>query len=211
MAAYTHLTAARLFDWWLPPLPPGLPEFAAQSDTRNRPRRHELRIIRSTPEPELSRLRGLPVVAPTDALLAVARHLSVLDVVVVLDSALRRHQVSPRELALTLRSRRWGVRTLRVAAGLADSRSESPFETLLRVLHVVCEIPVVPQHELRIDGRLIARGDLRIRGHQVLHEYDGADHRDRSRHRSDLRRDRDLEPRAGSGVATPTSRCCAVR
>jgi very-short-patch-repair endonuclease len=190
---FTHLTAARLLGWWLPPLPPGLPELAAQSDTRNRPRRDELRIIRTTPEPEVCRLRGLPVAPPTDALLALARHLSVLDMVVVLDSALRSRHVTPRRLALTLRSRRWGVRTLRLAAELADCRSESPFESLMRVLHVACEVRVRPQVEVWADRRLIARGDLQIVGHQVLHEYDGADHRDRERHRGDLRRDRDLE------------------
>jgi very-short-patch-repair endonuclease len=190
---FTHLTAARLFGWWLPPVPRGLPEFAAQSDTRNRPRRDELRIIRTTPEPEVWWLRGLPVVPPTDALLALARHLSVLDMVVVLDSALRSDQVTPRQLALTLRSRRWGVRTLRLVRELADRRSESPFESLMRVLHIACEVRVRPQAEVRMDGRFVARGDLQIVGHQVLHEYDGADHRDRERHRTDLRRDRDLE------------------
>jgi hypothetical protein len=193
---FTHLTAARVRGWWLPPLPPGLPEFAAQSDTRNRPRRHELRIIRTTPEPTVRWVRDLPVVPSGDVLLALARHFSVLDVVVALDSALHRGDLTPGELAGLVRTRRWGVRRLRIAAPLADHRSESPYETLLRVLHVVCDVPVVPQHELRDEGRLVARADLRIRGRRVLHEYDGADHRDRARHRSDLRRERDIE-RAG--------------
>jgi hypothetical protein len=190
---FTHLTAARLFGWWLPPLPRGLPEFAAQSDTRNRPRRHELRIIRTTPEPEVGCLRGLPVAPPIDVLLALARHLSVLDVVVALDCALRRRDVTLAELGIALRSRRWGVRRLRAAAPLIDPRSESPYETLLRVLHSACEIAVVPQHELWVAGRFVARGDLRVVGHQVFHEYDGADHRQPTQHRNDLRRDRELE------------------
>jgi hypothetical protein len=189
---FTHVTAAHLRDWWLPPLPPGLPAFAAQSDLRNRPRRRQLRIIRTTPAPEVSLVRGLPIAPATDTLLALARHLSVLDVVVVLDSALRCGDVTPQELAATLRSRRWGVRRLREAAALADPRSESPYETLLRVLHVACGVAVVPQHELWVAGRFVARGDLRVVGHQVFHEYDGADHRDRPQHRTDLRRERDL-------------------
>jgi hypothetical protein len=189
---YTHLTLARLRGWSLPPLPDGLPEFAAQSDTRNRPRRAELRVIRTTPEPDVAEVQDLPAVAPTDALLAMARHLGILDLVVVLDSALRLGDVSPGELAAALASRRWGVRRLRLAAALADGRSESPYETLLRVLHVVCEVAVEPQNELWVDGVLVARGDLRIVGHEVFHEYDGAEHRQRARHRSDLRRDRDL-------------------
>lgn len=190
-AGFTHLTAARLRGWWLPPLPAGLPEFAAQNN-RNRPRRAELRIIRTTPEPEIARIRGLPIVSPFEVLLALSRHLGLLDVVVFLDAALHLGDLTRNDLALGLAARRHGVRLLRRAALLADGRSESPFETLLRVLHVICGIPVVPQFELVHDGRFVARVDLRLRGHQVAHEYDGAGHRGRDRHRADLRRDRDL-------------------
>jgi very-short-patch-repair endonuclease len=190
-AGFTHLTAARLRGWWLPPLPAGLPEFAAQNN-RNRPRRAELRIIRTTPEPEIARIRGLPIVSSLDVLLALSRHLGLLDVVVLVDAALHLGDLNGNELALGLAARRHGVRLLRRAACLADGRSESPFETLLRVLHVVCGIPVVPQYELVDDGRFIARLDLRLLGHQVAHEYDGASHRERDQHRADLRRDRDI-------------------
>ena len=190
-AGFTHHTAARMRGWWLPPLPTGLPEFAAQN-SRNRPRRPELRIIRTTPEPEITRLRGLPIVSSIDVLLALARHLGLLDVVVVLDSALRCGDVTPHQLACAQACRRFGVRRLRAAAALADARSESPFETLLRLLHVVCEIAVVPQYELKVDGCLVARGDLRLVGRDTFHEYDGAVHRDRVHHRHDLRRERDL-------------------
>jgi hypothetical protein len=190
-SGFTHLTAARLRGWWLPPLPDGLPEFAAQ-DNRNRPRRSELRIIRTTPEPEVTRLRGLPVVSVLDVLLSLARHFGVLDVVVMLDSALHLGHLTPDELARGLTARRHGVRRLRQAALLADGRSESPFETLLRALHVVCGIAVAPQYELWTEGRMVARADLRLLRTQTFHEYDGAEHRDRARHRADLRRDRDI-------------------
>ena len=189
---FTHLTAARLRGWSLPPLPQGLPEFAAQN-ARNRPRRRELRIIRTTPWPDIERVRGLPIVGAIDVLLALARHLSLLDVIVILDSALHCGDVSPGELALALRARRFGVRRLRAAFALADGRSESPYETLLRILHVACEVLVSAQFELWVGGLFLARGDLRIVGHPVFHEYDGVDHRDRDQHRADLRRDRDLE------------------
>jgi hypothetical protein len=150
-------------------------------------------MIRTTPEPAIWWMCGLPMVPTTDVLLALARHLGLLDVVVALDSALRAGHVALPELAAALHTRRRGVRRLRQAAALADPRSESPYETLLRILHVVCEIAVVPQHELWVSGRLIARGDLRLVGHQTFHEYDGAVHRDREQQRHDLRRDRDLE------------------
>jgi hypothetical protein len=193
---FTHVTAARLRTWWLPPLPRGLPEFAAQSDLRNRPRRAELRIIRTTPQPEITLLRGLPIVPPFEVLLALARFFGLLDVVVFLDSALHLGDLTPDELAAALRARRHGVRRLREAALLADGRSESPYETLLRILHVICDIRVKPQHELWTDGRFVARGDLWLVGTETFHEYDGADHRDRRRHRKDLRRERAVE-RAG--------------
>jgi hypothetical protein len=191
-AGFTHLTAARLRGWWLPPLPDGLPEFAAQNN-RNRPRRKELRIIRTTPDPVVGRLKGLPIVSPTEALLAIARHLGLLDVVVIIDSAVHHGDVTPAQLAACVAARRFGVRRLRLAALLADGRSESPFETLLRLFHVVCDLAVTPQHELWVDGRFVARGDLRLVGCPVFHEYDGAGHRNAQQHRSDLRRDRDIE------------------
>jgi hypothetical protein len=192
---FTHLTVAHLLGWWLPPLPAGLPEFAAQDDDRNRPRRGELRIIRTTPPPEIWWLHGLPLVGVTDALLAMSRHLGLLDVVVALDSALRSGHLTQDQLRRVLATRRHGVRRLRSAAALADPRSESPFETLLRILHLVLEVFVEPQHELWDTGRLVARGDLRLVGHQTWHEYDGGGHRDREQQRADLRRDRDLERR----------------
>jgi hypothetical protein len=190
---FTHLTVARLLGWWLPPLPAGLPAFAAQDDFRNRPRRAELRVIRTTPPPQVWWLRGLPLVSCTDALLSMARHLGLIDLVVVLDSALRQGDVTTAALAAAIAPRRHGVRQLRAAAGLADARSESPYETLMRILHLVLEVLVEPQHELWAAGTFVARGDLWVVGHPVFHEYDGADHRDRTRHRDDLRRDRDLE------------------
>jgi hypothetical protein len=185
------VTAARIRGWWLPPLPAGLPEFAAQNN-RNRPRRPELRIIRTTPEPRVAWVRGLPIVSPSDVLLAMARHLGLLDVIVTLDAALHLGDVTRDDLAQACAARRHGVRRLRQAVPLADGRAESPFESLLRLLHLVCDIGVAPQHELWVDGRMVARGDVRLLGSRTFHEYDGADHRDRAQHRSDLRRDRDI-------------------
>ncbi len=190
-SGFTHITAVRLRGWWLPPLPDGLPELAAQ-DTRNRPRRSQLRMIRTTPAPVVTRVRGLPVVSSLDVLLALARHFGLVDVVVFLDSALHRGDLSCDDLAFGLQARRHGVRRLRAAAALADGRSESPFESLLRLLHTACEIPVAPQFEIRTGGRFIARADLRLLGTRVIHEYDGAVHRGRDQHRADLRRDRDI-------------------
>src|SRR5262249_4767303 len=112
---FTHVTAPRMRRWWLPPLPLGVPEFAAQNN-RNRPRRPQLRIIRTTPEPEVTRLRGLPVVSSMDVLLALARDFALLDMVVMLDAALHLGDLTRRDLQEGLCARRHGVRRLREAA-----------------------------------------------------------------------------------------------
>lgn len=96
-------------------------------------------------------------------------------------------------IAAVARSGRQGAVVLRSALRLADHRAESPWESLLRVMHVVCAVPVEPQYVvLDEDGAFVARGDLWIKGTRVLHEYDGGHHRERASHREDLRRDRAL-------------------
>jgi hypothetical protein len=80
---------------------------------------------------------------------------------------------------------------LRRALALADGRSESPWETLLRLFHLVCGIDVQPQYEVfDDDGRFVARGDLWLVGTTMLHEYDGGDHLKKPRQRKDLKRAR---------------------
>jgi hypothetical protein len=76
---------------------------------------------------------------------------------------------------------------------LADPRSESPWETALRLFHVLAGIEVEPQVELfDAEGTFLARVDLLLTGTDNVHEYDGGDHRDRDRQRTDLRRERRL-------------------
>lgn len=61
---------------------------------------------------------------------------------------------------------------------------------LLRELHRLCGIDVVPQHEVDdAEGGFVAKGDLWLVGTRVLHEYDGGDHRSAKRQRKDLKRD----------------------
>jgi len=136
---------------------------------------------------------GLAVDRAVEVLARASRDLRVLDMVVLIDSALRNGDCSLAELHTECRESREGVRTLRRALEMADARSESPWESVLRVFHVLCEVPVEPQFEVYDgEGRFVARGDLRITGTRVLHEYDGAVHRDRRTHRQDLSRERRL-------------------
>lgn len=190
---FTHLTAAQVLGLWLPPVPEGAPTFASVPQGVQPPRRRELRVSRiSTPYRPVV-VGGVRLAPPAEVLLACARDLGTLDLVVLLDCAIRRRLVTTGEVAEVAAHRRPGSPSLRAALHLADPRSESPWESLLRMFHVLCEVPVVPQHEVFDEhGLFVARGDLRLEGTRTLHEYDGAVHRDRRTHVADLARERAL-------------------
>ncbi|ADG75697.1 conserved hypothetical protein [Cellulomonas flavigena DSM 20109] len=151
-----------------------------------------IRVTRTVDDVPAAVLDGLRVAAPAATLLACARDLGLLDMVVLVDSALRTG-CTAEEIARTAAPYRSGAPLLRRALELADGRSESPWETLLRVLHVSVGVQVVPQHTVRTtDGTFVARGDLWLPSTRVLHEYDGGVHRSSRVHTNDLRRDRAL-------------------
>jgi very-short-patch-repair endonuclease len=142
------------------------------------------------PDPVLrDDLRVLPA---DEVLLACARDLGVLDLVVLLDSAIRSGDARLPSLARLACSRRPGSARLGRALRWADPRSESAWESVLRVLHVVCDVRVEAQREVYDDGRFLARGDLWLVGTRVLHEYDGGTHLRREAQNVDLRRSRRL-------------------
>lgn len=188
---FTHLTAAALLGLWLPPLLDHLPVFAAMSDAEPRPQRAGLRITRHTSVPEPVVVDGLRLDPPAHILLACARHLGVVDLVVLIDSALHLQLCTRADIASVAGLRRRGSPRLRKALALADGRSESAWETMLRLLHVTCGIDVEPQFQLQDeDGAFVARADLWIRGTNAVHEYDGGDHLSRPQQRKDLARAR---------------------
>ena len=188
---FTHLTAARALGWWLPPTPADLPVFVAIGPDELRPRRPGLQVRRTEPTRPSVVVDGLPMDHPAEVLLDCARDLSLIDLVVLADSAVRAGACSLDELRETAARRRRGAPLLRRALHLVDARSESPYESLLRVLHVVCEVAVEPQHVIRDeDGGFVARADLWLVGTAAIHEYDGADHLDVRQQRHDLARSR---------------------
>lgn len=196
-AVFTHVTAAALYGWWLPQLPDYVPVFAATDVAGSRPRRPGLicsRLDRTTQVDAAPVVRhGQPVDLPEEVLLRTARDLAMLDLVPLVDSALRSGDTTADRLRRFCETTRPGVRRLRLAASLADKRSESPWETVLRLFHVLVGIEVEPQVELfDAEGTFLARVDLLVTGTDNVHEYDGADHRKRDRQRSDLRRERRL-------------------
>ena len=190
---FTHLTAAEVYGLWLPPVPAGLPVLACTPKEEDRVRREGLRVSRLTTDLSPRQVQGLRLAPVAETVLACARDLGLLDLLVMMDSAVRLGLCSADELAEAAGLRRRGAPALREALPLVDPRAESPWETLLRAFHVLCEVPVEPQFEVYDErGVFVARGDLRILGTRTLHEYDGAGHRDRRTHVNDLARDRRL-------------------
>ena len=92
------------------------------------------------------------------------------------------------------RARRRGSRALRAALPLADGRSESAWESVLRLMHVTCSAQVEPRARAvpRRPGDFIARADLWLVGTCSIHEYDGGVHLNRDQQQADLTRARRL-------------------
>lgn len=128
--------------------------------------------------------RGIRLVRPAPACIAVARSGSLPIAVAVLDEALRRGLVERADL-----EREWGAipqgargrRTARRALELTDPRAESPPESMLRVAMVMGGLPA-PEVQLVINdaaGDFLARSDLGYSQWRIAIEYDGAGtHRD---------------------------------
>jgi hypothetical protein len=186
------LTGARLRGWSLPKVPEQAPVFAAVAGDVARPRRPGLicsRLRRTTTA--TATRSGLPVDSAEEILLRCARDLGHLDLVVLVVSALRADDVDREAMELLLASRRPGVVALRHAWATARAELESPGEVMLYLFHRTIEVPVQPQARIfDDDGRLLGVVDLLVTGTHHVHEYDGAYHRGKAQHRTDLRRER---------------------
>jgi hypothetical protein len=99
---------------------------------------------RSEPIPYLT-VAGLRVTTAAETLLAAARDLGLLDLVIMGDSALRSGHCTLEQLRVTAAKQRRGAPQLRALLPLLDDRSESPWESVMRVLHARADIEVEPQ------------------------------------------------------------------
>ncbi|MGI3781638.1 MAG: hypothetical protein ACRYG2_12765 [Janthinobacterium lividum] len=191
-AVFTHLTAAELRGWWLPaPVPH--PVFASVAERERHPQRRGLTTLRVNGTGGADEVDGVRLATPAETLLTCAADLDVLDLVPLADSALHLGHCTMADLVEASQARRRGVRMLRTVLPLLDGRSESAWESVLRLLHVTADVDVEPQREIRTStGTFVARADLWLVGTRRIHEYDGADHRDVETHRSDLARERRL-------------------
>jgi very-short-patch-repair endonuclease len=140
---------------------------------------------------------GLRVVRPPLVWSQLAATLSLIDVVVLGDACLGRGLATTAQLQQMADAERHtrGVRRMRRALPLLDSRAESAMESRLRVLMVLAGLPV-PQvnRDVVENGQWLARPDLSYPRLRIAIEYEGDHHRtDRRQWRSDKRRRRLLE------------------
>jgi hypothetical protein len=196
-ACYSHSTAALLFG---APLPTQVEVASGLHVTVPRGQRamdaagvvgHQLTLSSG----DVGTVAGLPVTTPARTWCDLAPMLRMDELVAVGDFFLRRDapltsRTAIRE-AFNRHVGRQGMRTRRDALALLDDRSESPTESRLRVLLVtagIADLDVnVPLYAA--DGGFLARPDLRIRGTQVLLEYEGDHHRtDRNQWKRDIAR-----------------------
>lgn len=191
-AAFSHLTAALLWGLWLPALPPWLPVMATLPPRTSRPERCGMWVARSRARFANSVVRsGVACTSVPVTIGQLAEDMSLLDLVVAIDGALHGRLCARRDVEDAIRPRQRGAPRLRRALELCDGRSESPWETVLRLLYVSTGFEVDPQFTvLDASGAFVGRADLRLRGTCRLCEYDGASHRDREQHVIDLRREK---------------------
>lgn len=174
-AAFTGVTGAAARGWWLPPLPEPTPVVIGMPHDVSRPRRPGLLVRRHCADALPETWGGLRVASAAETLLTAGRDLGLLDLVVVIDSALHAGACDLSTLAQQARTRRHGAPMLRRALPFVDARAESAWETVLRMLLRTCDVPVEPQYVVRDDDdHFLARADLWVRGSKRLMEYDGA-------------------------------------
>lgn len=127
---------------------------------------------------EICRVAGTTVTTPSRTLIDVACSGTFASTVVAADAALRRHLITPEELAAALgkTEHRRGASAARRALRFADGRCDSVGESLLRIAMHQARLPE-PELQILIiapDGSAIARTDLGYPEFGVLIEFDGA-------------------------------------
>jgi hypothetical protein len=194
VGCFTGLTALEVLGVPLPPLPDRCPVFMALAKDDPRPMRSGVYTSRHIRPVACVEVRDLRVARVAEALAAAGRWVGLVDLVAMTDAALYLELVTLDELEEVATSPRPGGRRLRKALTMVDARAESLWETLLRLLHVVCDIEVEPQWTLvDEDGVVVAEADLWLVGTTALHEYDGDEHEKAPRRVRDRRRDRRVD------------------
>ena len=159
---------------------------------RLRPATSRLVVIRC--ELDLTDITGnrLPRTTPARTAFDLARLLPFREAVAAMDALLHQHLITLPEMrhySVGAPSARW-VRNVDRVLSAADSKAESPMETLLRLTIIDDGLPR-PESQVNVysaDGAFIGRLDLAYRAAKIGIEYEGDHHRDRKTFRKDIRR-----------------------
>ncbi|MBW8732316.1 MAG: hypothetical protein JF622_15445 [Terrabacter sp.] len=141
--------------------------------------------------------RGIRMTSPVQTFLDLAHCLTLVDLVVLGDSLVRRRRTTPEELVSATRDHRGPYsRLARRAAALVRAGVDSPMETRLRLLIVLAGLPE-PEVDHRVhdgDGTLVRRYDLSYLPFRLIIEYDGRQHAESDEQwLSDIGRDETLD------------------
>jgi len=195
------LTAARLYELWLPddlPIPihvaTATPQRAGRAMTRAQRPEFVGHRFQLTPD-DIAVRNGLPLTSLARTWRDLATVLSLPDLVAAGDCALR-SGASTEEMADVLgrTGRTRGARRAREALGLLDRRSRSRPESHLRVIVRKAGAPPFEVNEAiyRDEGGWLAEPDLALAEARLALEYQGAEHAEVKRMRKDISRGRDL-------------------
>lgn len=130
---------------------------------------------RDVPARSIRTVGILPVTEPNYTALDLAALLPHQAAVITLDSGLRLRSVRRTDLVAELGTRStWPTRpAMQAAVAAADGRSESPPESIARLLFLQAGLPVIPQYEVFDDGSWIARVDFALEAIRTALEIDG--------------------------------------
>jgi hypothetical protein len=169
----SHHTAAQLWGATVPDHPD-----IHVTSPRNRTRRLGITAHRPKVDQQVVRWRGFRITSPVQTFLDLAHCLTLVDLVVLGDSLVRRGRATPAQLVAATRNRSGPYsRPARQAAHLVRSGVDSPMETRLRLLIVLAGLPE-PEVDHKVhdeDGTLLRRYDLAYLPFPLI-EYDGRQH-----------------------------------
>ena len=120
-ACFTSLTSAELRGWWQPSLV-AHPVFVSVPLHAPHPQRGELCVTRHPGPIDSEMVNGIRTASAAETLLALARSLHLLDLIVLADSALHFGDCTIEQLSSTAAQRRRGAPRLRMAIPLLDRR-----------------------------------------------------------------------------------------
>lgn len=176
-AFLSHYTAARVYGCVVPDVPV---LHASVPPGRRRSTHREVLVHQSRRQAVL--FRGLRITTPQDLFLDMATHLTLVDLVVLGDSLVRKGRATPEQLVTAMdEATGRGIRPARRAAALVRSGVDSPMETRSRLLRVFSGLPELETDVRFYDtqGELLRRLDAGDRETKTAVEYDGRHHVER--------------------------------